>query len=136
MAIPYTDNKNTNPRNPFFTYPTYPDGHLITTVEDLSKFLRAYIQRGTFNNKQILRPETVDLITEVHFEHVEEPQGLIFYETNIGEFKVWGHNGGDPGVSTEMYYDKTSKTGYIVFINRSECVSKVIGNALLKYAIR
>lgn len=134
IAIPYTDNNITNPSKPFYTYPTYPDGHLITTVEDLSKFMRAYIGAGTFNYYLLLKPQTVNLILQEQVKGDLGKQGLIFYEHEIGNCSVWGHGGGDPGISTEMYFDKESKIGYIMFNNRSEAYSKTLGNALLLYA--
>jgi CubicO group peptidase (beta-lactamase class C family) len=134
VAIPYVDNSIRNPSNPFFSYPTYPDGHLITTVEDLSKFMRTYTLDGRFNNYQLLKPETIELILQEHFNSSNEHQGLIFFETKIGNITVFGHDGSDPGVSTEMFFNKETKTGYIIFVNRSDCYSEVIATALLKYA--
>ncbi len=134
VAIPYDNNDATNPSNPFFSFPTYPDGHLMTSVEDLSKFMRAYMNGGKFNNYQLLKPETIDLILQEHFNDSNEHQGLIFFKTKKGEVSVWGHDGADPGVSTEMYFNIEQKTGYIMFVNRSGCYSKAIANALLKYA--
>lgn len=134
VAIPYTDNNFRNPRNPFFTYPTYPDGHLITTVEDLSKFMRAYIMEGTFNNYQLLKPETVDMIFSEYHKASNTTQGLIFIQFDSGGFELWGHDGGDPGVSTSMFFDIKKKVGAIYFINGSEIVSNTISIALLKYA--
>lgn len=134
VAIPYADASNHNPSNPFFTYPTYPDGHLITTVEDLSKFLRAYIMDGTFKGHQLLKPATVELILQQHFLTGEGKQGLIFYEKKFGKYTVWGHNGGDPGVSTDLYFDKDLKIGYIQFNNRSLAYPTTLGKALLDFA--
>jgi CubicO group peptidase (beta-lactamase class C family) len=134
VAIPYDNNDIDNPTNPFFSFPTYPDGHLMTSVEDLSKFMRAYMNGGSFNNYQLLKPETVDLILQEHFNNSNEQQGLIFFNTKQGEISVWGHDGADPGVSTEMFFNKEQKTGYIMFINRSFCYPEVAANALLKYA--
>jgi CubicO group peptidase (beta-lactamase class C family) len=135
IAIPYTDTNITDPSKPFFTYPTYPDGHLITTVEDLSRFMRAYILNGTFNNYQLLKSQTVDIILQKYIDIPDiGEQGLIFYQHLIGKDEVWGHNGGDPGVSTEMYFNRYNKTGYIMFNNRTEAYSEPIGEALLIYA--
>jgi CubicO group peptidase (beta-lactamase class C family) len=134
IAIPYGDNNFRNPKNPFFTYPTYPDGHLITTIEDLSKFMRAYIGQGYFNNFQLLKPQTVGLILQGLFNMDEGTQGLIFFQREMKNSKVWGHDGSDPGISTEMFFNKEDKTGYIIFINRSDAYSETLGYALLKYA--
>jgi len=133
IAIPYSDLNNMNPDNPFFSYPTYPDGHLITTTEDLSRFMRAYIMDGTFNGYQLLQSSSVDTILSVQYE-TKFKQGLIFYNLESPQFSVWGHNGGDPGVSTEMYFDKTKKVGLIVFTNRSDAYSQTMKHALLQFA--
>jgi len=133
IAIPYSDLNNMNPGKPFFSYPTYPDGHLITTTEDLSRFMRAYIMDGTFNGYQLLQSSSVEAILSVQYE-TKFKQGLIFYNLESPQFSVWGHNGGDPGVSTEMYFDKTKKVGLIVFTNRSDAYSQTLKHALLQFA--
>jgi CubicO group peptidase (beta-lactamase class C family) len=134
LAIPYADNNIFNPSKPFYTYPTYPDGHLITTIEDLSRFMRAFIMDGQYNDFQLLLPQTIDTILHENISITAGKQGLIFYEHKIGQFEVWGHNGGDPGVSTEMYFDREKRVGYIMFNNRTEAYSSALGNALLLYA--
>jgi CubicO group peptidase (beta-lactamase class C family) len=134
VAIPYADNNFKNPSKPFFSYPTYPDGHLITTIEDLSKFMRAYIMHGKFNNYQLLQSQTLDTIMTENRSITGGIQGLIFYQHEIGSFNVWGHNGGDPGVSSEMYFDPNERVGYIMFNNRTEAYSSTLAHALLRYA--
>lgn len=134
IAIPYADNNITNPSNPFFTYPTYPDGHLITTIEDLSKFMRAFIMDGNFNGTQLLQAQTIDTILHENISILNGKQGLIFFEHKIGQFDVWGHDGGDPGVSTELYFDRINRVGYIMFNNRTDAYSSILGNSLLIYA--
>lgn len=135
MAILYADNNFTHPSKPFFSYPTYPDGHLITTADDLSKFMRAYILGGTFRGFQLLTPTSVDEILREYFAFSGvNDQGLIFYKHKLANYTVWGHDGGDPGISTEMYFDREKKIGYIMFNNRSEAYSEVVANALLTYA--
>lgn len=133
LAIPYANLNDLNPGNPFFTYPTYPDGHLITTIDDLSKFLRAYLMDGSFGGYQLLQPATVDTILSQQYD-AGFTQGLMFYNLENPEFSVWGHNGGDPGVSTELYFDRSKKVGYIVFTNRSDVYSQPLRNALLQFA--
>jgi CubicO group peptidase (beta-lactamase class C family) len=135
IAIPYSNNNLDNSSNPFYTYPTYPAGHLITTAEDLSIFLRAYIMGGTFNGYQLLHSETVDLILQEYGECGEGcKQGLIFYKLATENGFIWGHSGGDFGVSSEMYFNKEQKNGYIMLNNRTDAYSSTIRNALLLYS--
>lgn len=132
MAIPYANIAITDPQEPFPIIPFYPAGQLITTVEDLSKFMRSYIMDGTFNKYQLLKPQTVDLILHDY----KDRQGLIFIKFKMGEFTVWGHDGLIPGASAEMYFDRNQRVGYIMITNRNTLFSRnsVIGNALLLYA--
>jgi len=134
IAIPYADNNITSPSKPFFTYPTYPDGHLITTIEDLSKFMSMYIMGDKYNGYQLLQSHTIDAILNPNLNIDAGKQGLIFFQHTISQFEVWGHDGGDPGISTEMYFDREKQVGYIMFNNRTEAYSPVLGNALLLFA--
>lgn len=130
MAIPYLDVNDLNPENPFNSYPDYPDGHLITTVEDLSKFLRAYIMDGIFNGYQLLKPSTIQLmLTPNQYDF-----GLIWYTSVMANTSVWRHNGGWMGISTEMRFDPITKTGIIVFINRTGCYPETLFESLHQYA--
>jgi CubicO group peptidase (beta-lactamase class C family) len=132
MAIPYANIAIINPSSPFVVLPYYPAGQLITTVKDLSKFMRAYIMDGTYNDYQLLKPQTVDLILNDY----KDGQGLIFHKSNMGKFTVWGHCGFIPGVSAEMYFNRENNIGYITITNRNILYSpnSALGNALLLFA--
>jgi CubicO group peptidase (beta-lactamase class C family) len=132
MAIPYANTDITNPPQPFSATPFYPAGQLITTAKDLSKFLRAYIMDGSYNEYQLLKPQTVDLI----LHNYEDRQGLIFATNKMGQFTVWGHTGMIPGASAEMFLDRENRIGYIMIINRNLIYRPYtpIGNALLLFA--
>jgi CubicO group peptidase (beta-lactamase class C family) len=132
IAIPYANVNIINLSEPFTTSPDYPAGHLITTIEDLSKFMRAYILDGRYNNFQLLKPQTVDSIL---YEY-KGNQGLIFVRYKMGRFVVWGHDGAVPGIAAEMHFDREKRVGYIMFTNRNLKYSRTtaIGNALLIYA--
>lgn len=134
LAIPYANVSITDPSEPFESLPYYPSGSLMTTVEDLSKFMRAYIMNGTFNNYQLLKSRTIDSILQVNIGS----QGMIFVNVKMGRFSVWGHNGAISGASAEMHFDREKRVGYIMMTNRNLIYSRttVIGNALLLYANR
>ena len=90
---------------------TYPDGGLRTSVKDLSKYLN-YIM----NNKPVLDNP---IINETSKENMFTP------DFNQDYAKFWdtkdhiGHGGGDPGVTTSMYFDPKNKIGIILFTNTS-----------------
>ena len=138
VAVPYLDKNSPAAANPYYTFPTYPDGHLTTTIKDFSKFLRAYTNGGTFNGYQLLKPETIALMFQPHFvsEGSFKYQGLIFYREETGGRTVWAHGGGDWGTSTDLIIDNKNNTGCIIFNNRWPCYSETIRCALIQYADR
>jgi CubicO group peptidase (beta-lactamase class C family) len=137
VAIPYTDNNNTDPLNPYMTNPFWPSDQLMTTVKDLSRFLRAYLLGGTFNGYQLLKSETVDLILSNYLINSrDEQQGLIFHTEKAGDRLLWGHGGDTYGISTAMYFDKEYCAGFIVFINRMYGHSEILNSALLLHALQ
>lgn len=106
---------------------TYPDGGLRTSVNDLAKFIRCIANNGLYNSNQIIPSASVQsmltprLSTEQNkiFLEVENHNCGYFWEIiNAPENNIIiGHNGGDPGVSTFMYYDIGKDYGAILFSN-------------------
>jgi CubicO group peptidase (beta-lactamase class C family) len=97
-----------------YSFYNYPDGLVRTSVNELSRFLAAYIQGGVLGDARILKTDTVDLmLSPDHFE-----RALCWYpnESVSGEH-LWGHGGGDPGISTYMGFRRKDKVGVIAFYN-------------------
>jgi CubicO group peptidase (beta-lactamase class C family) len=136
LAVPYC--ALFTPEHPQYTFIDYPDGGLRTTVVDLSKFLRMIIMKGTFNGHEILRPETVELMKQTNgvkdSDGLWYGLGLLFMEN--GNFSLCGHDGGEQGVTTQMFYDTDSGTGAIVFTNTSLSYLNIITNSLIQYGIK
>lgn len=131
LAIPYSpDIPNQN--NPHFTFPDYPNGGMRTTVLDLSRFLRMFIQNGTFEGKQILSVGSAKEMKTLQFE--SESQGLSFYFEYINDMEVFGHSGGEKGATAEMYYDTKTNIGFIVFTNEEDGFVDNIISYLVSYA--
>jgi len=97
-----------------YSFPNYPDGLIRTSVQDLSRFLRAYINGGTFEGVPILQKETIaSMLSDRHLG-----RGLCWYTQKYkGGILTWGHGGGDPGISTQMLFIPEDDTGVIVFFN-------------------
>ncbi len=97
-----------------YSFYNYPDGLVRTSVRELSRFLAAYIQGGSHEKARVLKKETVDMmLSPEHFE-----RALCWYpnESVKGE-RLWGHGGGDPGISTYMGFRSRDQVGVIVFHN-------------------
>jgi CubicO group peptidase (beta-lactamase class C family) len=107
---------------PFYTAATYPDGMLITSNEDLSKFLMEMI-KGYAGESTFLKKESFELLFKKQFEAGKIPANLNEKEENAGAFWVYfkngrlGHTGGDFGVTTIMAFFPETKTGFIFLSN-------------------
>ena len=109
------------------TYPYWhiayrPAGAINASPGDMANYVRFYLQRGSFEGKQLLRPASI--------ERMETPEtlpsaklgrvagyGLYNYETCEGAFVFHGHEGGIPGALTEMDYLPENGRGYVIMIN-------------------
>ncbi len=104
-----------------YGYSDYPSGQLRTTSNDLAKFMTAYINNGIYNGNRILESETVDMIKSIPYPFVDSQQGLIWYykSTGVNGRTLFGHNGGDTGVTAEMFISIQDNLGVIVISNSS-----------------
>lgn len=90
-----------------YSYPTLADGMLRTSVSQLANFMIAMMNGGRFEGRQLLKSETVREMLS------GREQGLAWAR----EDDYWGHDGGDPGCSTQMLFDPVERIGFIVFAN-------------------
>jgi hypothetical protein len=71
---------------------------------------------GRFEDAQVLRKETIDV------QLPEQGPGLGWFRDKA----YWGHDGSDPGCSTEMWFNPKAKAGFIVFANTEVELKKVV----------
>ena len=96
-----------------YSFATPPDGFARTNATELSRFLRAYMNGGELDGHRVLHPETVAIVLSDQDVHLgarrsETPhgQGLTWrLLDNLGGGSIWGHSGGDPGISTLIALD-------------------------------
>jgi len=100
--------------NCLYSFPNYPDGLVRTSVLQLSRFLLAHINHGVFENKRILKQETIEaMFSRDHFG-----KGLCWMEHSLSDGRsIWAHSGGDPGINALMAFRPADKTGFIVLAN-------------------
>ncbi len=115
-----------------YGYSDYPSGQLRTSANQLAHFLIMVMQGGQFEGQTILEPASVQEFTTIQFPGVNGSQGLVFYRSTIGGRSVWGHNGGDQGVSTEMHFDPATEIGVIVLTNGEASLTDIT-DALFDY---
>jgi CubicO group peptidase (beta-lactamase class C family) len=119
MAVPYGYNDLLRKPRPFgfYGYPTYPDGALKTSVNEFARFLSVFVNEGkTFEGEQFLKPETVkEMLTLHNFPGIESPAAVGLAWHSDGDSYL--HTGGDPGISTFVYFNPETDRAIIFFAN-------------------
>jgi CubicO group peptidase (beta-lactamase class C family) len=111
---------------PFYSLITYPDGNFITSSNDLAKYLTELIKgftgNGTILNKESYQEYYKEQLTAKNFLKRNE-RNPYSDEYNLGVFIGFsfagniGHTGGDPGVSSIMFFNPKTKIGRILITN-------------------
>jgi len=99
LAMPYTGLFGDQAAG-HYSFPDYPDGALRSSSQDMALFLEA----------------TADRVHEPLVSGLEPDQGWIWYRWDLGGHTVWGHDGGDFGVSTEVGLLDDGR-GFVVLMN-------------------
>jgi CubicO group peptidase (beta-lactamase class C family) len=119
----------------FYSFPNYPDGSLRTGVNQLARFLLAYVGDGACGEARILAADTVRLMLTP--QAASTPQLGLCWATEVRDGRRhWGHNGSDPGVRTTMSFRPCDGVGAIVFVNRAGVDLSGINERLFREATR
>jgi len=123
-AVPYLLKGNFHIRLPFYDVPKSGAGGLFTSVEDLSHFLIAHMNNGTYNNTRILDNSSVELMHTLYSKNTNSgvlnyTYGLGWMFFNISGMIYQGHDGDTPGFTARMVYCEKNETGIIFFFNRN-----------------
>lgn len=109
-----------------YGYPTYPDGQLRTTASELGRLMQLAINDGEVDGVRVLEPGVrKELTRRVPVPGIDDwflseyftAQHLFWFSAELGNRTVVGHNGGDFGVSTEMFFDPDTDVGVVVLTN-------------------
>ncbi|MEI7729623.1 MAG: serine hydrolase [Verrucomicrobiota bacterium] len=109
-------------------YPA-PNGGLFSTASDYARFCRMLLKQGTLDGRQLLKPETVTLMSSIHTGDlktgftdgngwglgvcvVRQPQGV----TAVHSPGTFGHGG---AYGTQAWIDPVKQTVYVLMIQRS-----------------
>ena len=103
----------------------YPDGAMITSSTDLAKYLSeliaGYRGKGTLlSNESYQELFSPNLSTAIHEDKNENKyndeyeMGIFMGISAKGQI---GHTGGDPGVSSFMFFDTASQIGKLLMVN-------------------
>jgi CubicO group peptidase (beta-lactamase class C family) len=107
---------------PYYTDASYPDGSLITSNEDLSKYFMEMI-KGYSGESTFLTKASFAELFKKQFAADKLPLNMDKKEENVGIFWSYfkngrlGHTGGNLGVTTIMAFYPDKKTGFIFLAN-------------------
>lgn len=111
---------------PHYHAPTYPDGGMRTSVNDLSRFFRALLGRGAIPGARILPEREADEMLRFQFTAAPYPKGYgpgegnsgLFWRTKFSGSRI-GHGGNDPGVQAEMLASLDRRVAVVLLSNTS-----------------
>jgi CubicO group peptidase (beta-lactamase class C family) len=117
--MPYGYNDHSGRYYPYGFYgcPIYPAGWVITSAPQLARHLISFIQYGEVDGVRILRPETVEEMRRIQYPDVSSTFGLLWYYKTLHSWELMGHNGGNNGVSTEMFFRPEDGVAVILLMN-------------------
>jgi CubicO group peptidase (beta-lactamase class C family) len=138
VATPhYFQNGNYNAID-HYGFADYPNGQLRSTAVDLGNYMIAFLNGGTLGTNTILSSASVDEMLSLQIPTIDSVTGLNWYKTKLyhsgGEVMVWGHSGGEQGVSTYLYIDPQNDIG-ICLLTNGEGEGLYICDALYDHAL-
>jgi CubicO group peptidase (beta-lactamase class C family) len=120
LAMPYHYNQHTGDLRPYFQYgyPDYPDGAFRTSALHLATWLGAFMNFGKIRGRQVLSRSTVQEIRRNQIPKIVGwHQGLIWYGGSPHGYFRMGHDGGDYGMTTRMFFRPDRRVGVVSLTN-------------------
>ena len=119
VAMPYNAKKKKGNYEAYghYGYPDYPDGALRSSPADLAKILATVGNGGIYQDTRVLSQEAVDEMLTVQLPDTESTQAVFWYWFDLDGRTVYGHDGSDYGVATQMAYDPDTGIGVVTLTN-------------------
>ena len=110
---------------PFYIGVTYPDGSIITSSYDMSKYIaelmKGYFGNGTLLTKDSYKEYFTPQLKAENFIDRDTSQYSDEYNMGIkmgfGSTGNFGHTGGDPGIFSVIWFDKDKRIGTYFIVN-------------------
>jgi CubicO group peptidase (beta-lactamase class C family) len=110
---------------PYYSLVTYPDGGMLTTSADMSKYicelLKGFTRKGTLLTEESYKEYFTPQLKAENFIDRDTSRYTDEYNMGItmgfGPAGNFGHFGGDPGLFSVIYFDKEKKTGKFYITN-------------------
>lgn len=116
-----------------------PSSTLHSSVEEMSRWAIANLNRGHFKGKQILQPQSYDLLWHPYAQTGEtiwtEAAGLGWFFGTYRGHHVMHHGGSDPGFSSEVVLVPTKEAAVVVFANSNTAATGWVTDAALDFLL-
>ena len=119
---------------PHYGFADYPDGMLRSNSKDLANYMIAVLQGGTFANGSFISANVLDEMFTPQIPGIEPEQGYQFFNYISGNISLWGHEGGEQGISTQLYFDFNNDMGIAILANGENDGSEIF-DVLYEYGI-
>lgn len=118
LAVPYDREGESFEARERYGLPTYADGQLRSSANDLARYLAMMLDDGRFEGTQLLSAASIATIeTELHAgPESDEVTQALYWSKRFGG-KLLAHSGGDYGVSTFLFYHPTWQSGGVILMN-------------------
>jgi len=116
---------------PYWHFAYRAAGSVNASAKDMANYVRFYLQRGSFDGSQLLRPASIERMETMETLPAAKlcgfaGYGLYNHAMPEGAFTFRGHSGAIMGALSEMAYLPDAGRGYAVMINSGN------GHALLR----
>lgn len=119
---------------PDYILNTYPDGGLMTSIHGLGRHASATIN-GMKNGNDILSAENYKRLMSDAVRLPDNDAGYGYFWKRM-DSGLYGHTGGDPGITTVMFIDENNGFGHLAFFNgtaKETGFYRRVVNLLFKY---
>jgi CubicO group peptidase (beta-lactamase class C family) len=96
-----------------------PSGHLVTTADDISRFMIAHLQQGRYENVEILQPTTARAMQTLAFKPPPVVNGMTlgFFRMDRNNHKIIGHPGDIASFHADLELLPDDNVGVFVGLN-------------------
>jgi CubicO group peptidase (beta-lactamase class C family) len=108
-----------SPAKPFEYVEATPAGSSSVTAADMQHFMIAHLENGKYNGREILRPETVQLMHSRQFTNLEgmNAMALGFYEETRNGHRIIGHAGDTQYFHSDLHLIPDADIGFFISYN-------------------
>ncbi|MES5867230.1 serine hydrolase [Bacillus cereus group sp. RP32] len=115
-----------------------PQGSILSTAEDMSKYMIMQLQKGKFKDKEIVSKKSIDMMHAYQvFDDKTNPVATIGFETPFNKFANGQHvvmkGGSMPGHQSLMILVPEQKTAFFMSYNNDSMMSIDVYEALMDH---